>query len=70
MSIKQKKMTMEEKNLKSINSLLDYTKKLRKEEGKNFKSIDDVTAKSPDVWRKKKGKKTKAKRKTKNCGCK
>lgn len=70
MSVKMKKLSVEAKEMKAIRSLANYTDGIRKAEGKDFKSLDDVaTTKAPDVWRKKKGKKSKAKRKTKNCGC-
>ena len=65
-----KKLSVEAKEMKSIRSLAKFTDGIRKAEGKDFKSLDDVTTKAPDVWRKKKGKKSKAKRKTKDCGCK
>jgi hypothetical protein len=72
MSVKLKKLSIEAKEMNAIKSLGKFTEGIRKSEGENFKSIDDVVAKKkiPDVWRKKKGKKSKAKRKTKDCGCK
>jgi len=71
MSIKMKKLSVEAKEIKAIKSLAKFTDGVRKAEGENFKTVDDIVAKkkTPDVWRKKKGKKSKAKRKTKNCGC-
>lgn len=57
MSMKQKKMTDDERKLRDIRSLAKYTKRMRTDPEFAEKSMEI------EVWRKKKGKKCKSKRK-------